>query len=139
VEYRSNLITIIAKLRTFNPDISILLVTPPPVDHDTINPLWDRRLAVKAYAEVVIDLSASERTFLVNLWHGPNALLFSDLHDGLHPNASGNNKIMKAIQHTINTELPHLRPSNLVQYPNWFELMSCDPDKVKDLVLNSRH
>lgn len=137
-EYRDNLTSIVIQLLQFNPNMEVLLITPPPIDHNSINPNWDIRSAVKDYAITAAAVATERRIISVDLWKGPHAMDDSDLRDGLHPNAAGNTAILANILAAIKESLPQYLPEVLYNYPPWSDLANVDPNQRINLVSNSK-
>lgn len=118
-EYDQNLRSIIDIFKEQNPDIALILVTPPPVDHTR----WPSRHneLVSTYAEAVRRIAVDKAAVLVDLWITADAIAINDLEDGLHLNESGNSKVFFAVQRGIREAWPHLASccSVPMQYPDW--------------------
>ena len=105
-EFRSNMISIMTMFRNTNPDIILLLLTPTRatklgrVDSITLE-----------YTDIIRELGkGDERTAVVDLWDGTNAIATCDLCDGLHLNINGNKKVLCEIKATINLRFNDMVP-----------------------------
>lgn len=144
-KYTQNLIGIIQHLRHLNPDIAIILITPPPVD----NTVWTRsprdRAVVLEYARAVIEIARQQGTAVLNLWgrdleDGNDAYKIEngDLIDGLHLAASGNKKVFEGLKNVVLTTFPALAPvkedgsPNLPSVlPSFFTFMGNSEEEIK--------
>lgn len=107
VEFRTNMIAIMSIFRNVNPDIILLLLTP------TRATKLGRVDSITAkYTDVIRELGAqNERTAVVDLWDGRNAIEVRDLCDGLHLNVNGNKKVLSEIKATITLKFNCMVPS----------------------------
>jgi len=134
-EYKDNLIFIINYLKSINPDMVIILITPPPNNQEKLDPSWDLRIDVNKYERVVVELATQMKIDLLSLWEGPFAIdpKLDLLDDGLHFDAPSNRKVAEGIKHIISTKHPNLLPEQSHSYPNFFELMHYkDPKAIVD-------
>ena len=135
-EYKENLVYIINYLKTANPGIVIILITPPNNNPSKIDPSWDLRLDVSKYARAVVELAAELNVDLLNLWEGTFAIDPERdlLEDGLHFDVASNRKVADGIKHIITTKHPNLLPERSHSYPDFFELMNKDSKAIVDLL-----
>ena len=143
-EYKHHLSSIINYLITqVNPNIKIILITPPPIDFDKG---WSERSSVEHYADAVKTLAEEMHIPVINLW-GPTLGIKvdskinpkTDLIDGLHLSKSGNQKLFLAIKAIIYTKFPQLIPDKSYFGPSYRELqnISADHRACKKLIENA--
>lgn len=105
-EFRHNMETMVNILRSVSSDIAILLVTPTRADKPDRSDEF-----TSMYVDVVRDICKQHpRNGLVDLWVGEYSVEKEDLCDGVHLNASGNEKVMLAIKSTIRAIFPEFVP-----------------------------
>lgn len=107
-EYRSNLVTIVDRLRAAAPEAKIILITPPAVDEAarlarSPNGMLDRSNDVTGrYAEICVEVAQTEGTIVIDMFtllssfQGAN--LSSQFVDGLHLSPSGNRLFYDRLQ-----------------------------------------
>jgi len=124
-EYAENLRGIILGLRSSNPKVAVVVITPPPVNSKAWlkycngksgNPLStsDRSSAqTSRYASAARTVAGDLNCALVDLWAGEWAI-DPELHlsDGLHLNGQGNQVVAKAVQWAISSRFPQLVPND---------------------------
>ena len=134
-EYCENLKAIIDAFREHNADISLILVTPPPVDHTQ----WPSRHnnLVYAYAESVRNIAIEKAVILADLW-SDDAITVDDLDDGLHLNESGNYKVFSAVRQGVYEAWPYLRSLSVMpmQYPDWKLLVGKSKEESHQILEN---
>lgn len=135
-EYKENLIFIVNYLKTINPAMVIILITPPPNNPYEINPAWDLRVDVKKYERAVVEVAARMQVELLTLWEGPFAIdpKTELLHDGLHFDVASNRKVADGIKHIVTNKHPSLLPEKSFSYPDFGELTRHDPKTIVDLL-----
>ena len=105
-EFESNMMSIKAMFRNVNPDIILLLLTPTRATK-----LGRVDSITSKYTDVIRKLGKEdERTAVVELWDGNNAINACDLCDGLHLNINGNKKVLCEIKATINLRFNDMVP-----------------------------
>lgn len=136
-QYKKNLETLIDKCRTnYGDSVAIILVTPPPVQHEQRLEFQKQRWGEKAtgelernlplsgsYANAAQEVASDRNTLCINLW---NDMQQDDkwdrfFHDGLHFSNEGNDFVATALLDTIEKELPelHVEPCPITkQYAN---------------------
>lgn len=157
-EYEQYIRTIVRYLKSVNPDMVVILVTPPTLDSSK----WPNRSpkVTAQYADSIRRV-ASEKELgvdLLDLWPNlamedpslsslssvPNtfALGLDDMNDGLHLNASGNKKVLDGIKDIIRRRHPRLCPEDLkiksgsgpdtskFHYPQWDRLAMNQSDGI---------
>lgn len=123
-QYKDNLKSLINKCRSkYNQDVSIILVSPPPVQHeqrieyqkqlygDKATGKLERTLELSGeYALAAQQLASECNTLFVNLWSDMQKDSNWDrfFYDGLHFSKDGNNFVARAILDTISTQIPAL-------------------------------
>lgn len=106
-EFRTNMLSIMKKFRSANPHVVFLLLTPTKATRIRVNSITEK------YTRVVQEIGElDDRTAVVELWDGNNAISASDLCDGLHLNVEGNKKILNGIKATVRLHFPELVPFN---------------------------
>jgi len=119
-EYRKNLGEIIALMTKAWPQVTIILITPPPIDKEA----WDAfkgqdgercMESVGEYAGVCKGVAAETGCQCLDLFEEMGKL--SDwkamMMDGLHFNGRGNAVVHDLLKKLIDTKLPHLSSSKL--------------------------
>lgn len=115
-EYKENLQYIIEYLQKVNPNMIIIVITPPIVD----NSKWNTRNIpnVTKYANAVREICNELKVSLCDLWIEPDIEL-KDLNDGLHFGTIANEKLLNRIKNIIRKDYPHLVPEdNANNQPN---------------------
>lgn len=135
-EFKDNMIYIINYLKSINPDMVIILITPPPNNQDKIDPNWDRRVDIKKYEQAAVEVATKLRVDLLSLWEGRFAIdPKQDLHeDGLHFHVVSNRKVADGVKHIIETKHPNLLPGRSHSFPDFFEFIGKDPKAIVDLL-----
>lgn len=136
-EYKENLVFIVNYLKTnINPDVVIILITPPPNNQDKIDPAWDLRKDVNQYKTVVQELAAELDISLLDLWDGPFAVSPRTdlLDDGLHFDVAANRKVADGVKSIVATEHPSLLPERWYCFPDMVSLIGQDSAVVAQLV-----
>jgi lysophospholipase L1-like esterase len=109
--------------RTNKPDLTIILMTPPPFDA----PAWDENKplpesgsrsndAAREYGERVKLVGKNHNCHVLDVFEllGGNGNDYGQyLSDGLHLNGSGNTKLYEGLMELIQRELPHLAPEEI--------------------------
>lgn len=140
-EYRSNIEAIIDCFRQCSPNIRLVLITPPPVNHV----LWPTRHNdfVSQYANAVRSIGECQSVSVLDLWTGDNCIFETDLHDGLHFSLSGNEKIFRGMQSIIRERYPSFAPdyvnevNNLqLHLPVWRELSGHTAEETEAIIEN---
>jgi lysophospholipase L1-like esterase len=131
-EYKSNIQAIIEYIKSVNPDVTLILITPTRSD---IPQRTDERS--KEYADVIRQIvNETSNSAVLDTWIDKYSITVDDLCDGLHLNASGNKKISEGIKNVIRTNFPQFIPYNdsshsacddnnnnaLYNLPTWDEL-----------------
>jgi lysophospholipase L1-like esterase len=124
-KYQDNLKRLIEKCREkYGQDVAIILVTPPPVQHEQRIEYQKQRYGAMAtgklersmdlsgrYAKAAQEVATESNTVCVNLWsdmqQDPNWSRF--FCDGLHFSEEGNDFVANALLETIDAELPELK------------------------------
>ena len=140
-EYKENLIYIIKHLQKINPDMVIIIITPPIVD----NSKWNTRNIdnVTKYANVVREISNEFSVSLCDLWINP-AIELNDLNDGLHFGPIANEKVLNNIIDIITTKYPHILPEDTnnntgslsMHYPHFLEIAGKSPNESNEILKN---
>ena len=128
-EFRSNLAVIMKTFRSVNPDVTFLLLTPTRATKvGRIDSVTEKYvLAVREMGEL------DHRTAVVELWDGDNAIIVTDLCDGLHLNAFGNQKVLLGIKAAIRSRFHEFLPFNDRELPSSFnDQENIENQKVSD-------
>ena len=121
--YQENIKTMIVKCRTRYPDVPIIVITPPPVQHeqrlsyqkerygDKATGLLERSLELSGqYAQAAKEVADASNTCLIHLWK--TMQLDSNwerfFYDGLHFSREGNEFVAESILRKIEQEIPQL-------------------------------
>lgn len=123
-KYKKNLKTLIEKCRAhYDEDIPIVLVTPPPVQHEQRLIFQKERYGDKAtgelernlelsgqYAHATQEVASDSNTLVIDLW---NSMQLDGnwerfFYDGLHFSREGNEFVAQSILQQIERGLPHL-------------------------------
>ena len=123
-QYKDNLKSLIAQCRAhYGEDVSIILISPPPVQHEQRIEYQKQRYGENAtgklernlklsgqYAQAAEQVASDCNTLLINLWNDMQQDSEWDrfFYDGLHFSKEGNDFVANAILKTIETELPEL-------------------------------
>ena len=103
-EYRTNMMSIMYKFRDVNPNISFLLLSPTRATK-----LGRLDEVTELYYNVVRGLSTQiENTAFVDLWSADSLFWVdpvADLHDGLHLNKVGNQKVLAGVKSSFSSLL----------------------------------
>ena len=101
--YRDNLTTIVRRLKSKWPNLTILLISPPPVDDEK----WRRNCAnmisnrlkenTRLYRNAAADVAQDEKTIFVDLFDGRFDDMARLLNDGLHLTEAGNEVLFRAV------------------------------------------
>jgi lysophospholipase L1-like esterase len=143
IEYKENILKIVHLLRVLNPNISIILITPPTVDHV----LWPTRHndSVYMYAQVILDVAIEQNIQVLNLWVGDVKIQFEDLCDGLHLGSGGNDKVFLGLREIIRKAFPTIVPEDIIDeskpnlsmhYPHWSEFNGLDSENSTHKINN---
>lgn len=113
-EFRSNVVAIMKTFRSVNPDVTFLLLTPTKATKvGRIDSVTEKYvMAVREIGE------HNYRTAVVELWDGDNAIIPSDLCDGLHLNATGNQKVLLGIKAAIRSHFHEFLPFDDREFPS---------------------
>jgi len=123
-QYKDNLKRLIAKCRDkYGQDVAIILMTPPPVQHEQRIEFQKQRYGDKAtgklernmdlsgqYAAAAQEVATEAKTLCINLWSDMQQEDWGRFfYDGLHFSANGNDFVARALLQTIDKELPELK------------------------------
>lgn len=123
-EYQQNLKSLIAKCRSkYGQDVPIIVITPPPVQHEQRIAFQKQRYGDKAtgklernlhlseaYASAAEQVANESNTLCINLWRDMQTDPQWDcfFYDGLHFSDDGNDFVGSAILDTIYDKLPQM-------------------------------
>lgn len=140
-EFESNVEAIVTHLLTVNPNMTVILITPPTVDHLQ----WPERHSdqVFQYAQAMERVAMRQDVALLNLWHSSNLkvhpITTGDLIDGLHLNEHGNTKIYRGLHDIITFSYQHICPENAggipnlpMHYPHWSTMANLPKEKAEE-------
>ena len=140
-EYKDNLIYIIHHLKKINPNMIIIVITPPIVD----NSKWNTRNIsnVTKYANAVREICNELTVSLCDLWIEPGIEL-EDLNDGLHFGPIANEKLLNSIKNIIRKSYPKLVPEDIavntpnlsLHYPHFLEVAGKSQSEAHDILQN---
>ena len=104
--YNKNILFLVDYMRNINPNIIILIGTPPTTAGDP-NKILD-------YVNRIHQIK-KERPYihLIDLHKDPFKIVAADLTDGIHFNQNGCNKLFQNIQNTINRHCNKLTPAQI--------------------------
>jgi len=140
-EYKDNLIYIIHHLKRINPNMIIIVITPPIVD----NSKWNTRNIsnVTKYANEVREICNELTLSLCDLWIEPGIEL-KDLNDGLHFGPKANKKLLNSIKNIIRKSYPKLVPEDIaantpnlsLHYPHFLQVAGKSQTEAHDILQN---
>lgn len=123
-DYKKNLATIIGKCRDkYGQNVAIIIITPPPVQHEQRIEYQKQRYGDKAtgklernlelsetYAKAAQEVAIESNTLCINLWNDMQKDPRWDrfFYDGLHFSSEGNDFVAEVILTTISNNLPEL-------------------------------
>jgi isoamyl acetate esterase len=139
-EYRSNIRSMIDMFRAHNSAVSVIIVTPPPVDSCR----WSTRhnSQVSTYADAIRSTALEKSVELVDLWEHPISFDAEDLDDGLHLSVSGNAKVFNGVIKAMSNTWPCVvgKPGRDVSkdmpmhFPSWKALAGTNSDDSQAVI-----
>ncbi|KAI8984074.1 SGNH hydrolase [Mycotypha africana] len=147
--------------RFYNPNMRLILITPPPINEDQ----WKKRcedqgdrlnrtnVAAREYAECVKDVGRECGVPVADIWTrimdkahekqqvigGSHPGLANYLLDGLHLNASGYKELYDLLLSIITEKYPEIHPDKLhYELPYWKDILSQEPVNLQFPLLKDR-